>query len=513
MTLQFDVGHGADALAINQFEDALSGTYWSSGWDASPGTNSLEVDVTAGNGYLNDSTVSTGATQTLDFSTDVDSTYPRKAIIYVDGNGVQKSVGNTASALPDGEVRFRTYDPTPPASISGVVVAEVWIGAGATDVTTDDIRDRRVANMGAGGVGIVHVQSSEPSNPDIGDNWLDTDNGVYKAYADLGNGAAWHPIPPVQVTDEAVTFIESDVSVSTTSGIQVKNDTIQLVDYTVINDGEDGTKQPVHSSWGDWNIGNSSDATFTAQQGTVLSGNYTMEFEAASGKPYAKSYRDSGIADDLRLILYAGSDTGNTSDSWRVGISDGGGTSIGQLYFYDSGAIEWYNGSFNTVRSSWSAQTEYQVKFDFDFANDNVDIIINGVNEGTYATRYSVSNFGDLFISNDTSNSGATRSIFWDDIHEVPDPLPTSGSATVSWGSPTELDSWDLATYHRTLDNESVTIDVVDGAGNTLFSNISKNFDISTVSDSTNVALKANLSRSSTSNNPTCDYLARRYVR
>lgn len=47
----------------------------------------------------------------------------------------------------------------------------------------------------------------------------------------------------------------------------------------------------------------------------------------------------------------------------------------------------------------------------------------------------------------------------------------------------------------------------------TLFSNIPQNFDISTISPTQEVWLKVNISRVSTSNIPTCDYIARRYVR
>ena len=102
-----------------------------------------------------------------------------------------------------------------------------------------------------------------------------------------------------------------------------------------------------------------------------------------------------------------------------------------------------------------------------------------------------------------------------DKIHwiELVDGL--SGSAIVEWdtGVPSDIKSWDLATYQATLDGETVTVDILDGNDSVLHSDVSQNFDISTVANTKNVKIKANLSRASTSNNPTFDYAARRWVR
>jgi len=91
----------------------------------------------------------------------------------------------------------------------------------------------------------------------------------------------------------------------------------------------------------------------------------------------------------------------------------------------------------------------------------------------------------------------------------------TSGDALVSFdsGAPADIDSYDLATFQRTLDGEAVTVDIEDGNGNVLFSDISPDFDISTIDTSKNVKLRANLSRADTANNPTLDFAARRFTR
>jgi hypothetical protein len=159
MPYDVDIGDGADALGQNQLSDALDGTYWVSGWDATLGTGDLEVDIAFGEGAIDGTDVSTGSTQTIDFTGDPDSTDPRKAVIYVDSGGtVQKSLGTPQPVDPTGEIRFRTWNPSPPASVAGVVIAEVWLEAGATKLVSDDVRDRRLSNTAAA--------NATPNEPD-----------------------------------------------------------------------------------------------------------------------------------------------------------------------------------------------------------------------------------------------------------------------------------------------------------------------------------------------------------
>ena len=147
MPLEKQIGDAATALSQNQYVDALDGTYWVSGWDATIGTGDLEVDIAPGEGAINTGSVETAETQTVDFTGDVDADDPRKAVISVDDTGtVQKTLGDPVAAAPVGEVRERTFDPAPPTNAPGVVVAEVWIGAGATALVSADVRDRRVGN-------------------------------------------------------------------------------------------------------------------------------------------------------------------------------------------------------------------------------------------------------------------------------------------------------------------------------------------------------------------------------
>jgi hypothetical protein len=73
---------------------------------------------------------------------------------------------------------------------------------------------------------------------------------------------------------------------------------------------------------------------------------------------------------------------------------------------------------------------------------------------------------------------------------------------------------WDAATYQQTLDSETVQVDVQedDGSGwTTIATDVSRGQDI-TADPESRVRFKVTLERSDTSNNPTLDAIARRWV-
>jgi len=149
MGLDVDIGDGADALTINQLQLALSSTYHVSGCALSLGPNALEVDVASGTVVVDDTSVSFGGA-TADLSTDVDPDDPRKVVLSIDSNGsLVTTAGTPATAKPTNEIRFRTFDPAPPADPPGVVVGSVWLAAGASSLESADLRDRRVSNDAA----------------------------------------------------------------------------------------------------------------------------------------------------------------------------------------------------------------------------------------------------------------------------------------------------------------------------------------------------------------------------
>ena len=166
MPLEKQIGDAATALSQNQYVDALDGTYWVSGWDATLGTGDLEVDIAPGEGAINTGSVETTETQTVDFAGDPDADNPRKAVISVDDTGtVQKTLGDPTPADPEGEARERTFDPSPPTNAPGVVVAEVWLAAGASELVSEDVRDRRVSNNAVSAAGDALGFEEDPNSP------------------------------------------------------------------------------------------------------------------------------------------------------------------------------------------------------------------------------------------------------------------------------------------------------------------------------------------------------------
>jgi len=313
---------------------------------------------------------------------------------------------------------------------------------------------------------------------------------------------------PVRVTEEASTFAEPNVTITQTNTEKV-NGSIALKSPEIIDDVEDGDTTTKSTNWDGWNSFN---ASVTAQQNTVISGSHTLECSVSNANGNVSAQNSNGTTKDLDVTIQIGSDTGNSGDKIGIDIQGPSGTnSIGLLSFNDGGGDVDFNGS--RVLTSWSANTNYSVSFNFDFATDEVNITINGSDKGTFAFTDSSTNWGLLVINNDTSSSGNTRSVFIDDV--IAGKNATFGDVLTKFdsGAPADIDSYDLATFQRTLDGETVTIDVEDSSGTVLKSDISKDTDISDIATSTDVQLRANLSRNDTANNPTVDYLARRFVR
>jgi sugar lactone lactonase YvrE len=88
-----------------------------------------------------------------------------------------------------------------------------------------------------------------------------------------------------------------------------------------------------------------------------------------------------------------------------------------------------------------------------------------------------------------------------------------SGTATITFDPRKQVYSWDIATYQKSPDNETVTVNVEDSGGNSILSNITRNEDISSISENENIKISVDLDRGDVTNNPTLDYVARRFVR
>lgn len=154
MTELVQDGYGIQAQDINQL---LRGSAFAviDGCQVTASSTSMAVDVASGNVRFNGNTVSVSQQTGVPLDA-ADSTNPRKDIVFVDSTGtVQTMAGTPEAAQPSGQTHRQTFRPSPPdtANTDAVVLAEVWIPAGAADVADSDISDRRRMNSQSGGGG------------------------------------------------------------------------------------------------------------------------------------------------------------------------------------------------------------------------------------------------------------------------------------------------------------------------------------------------------------------------
>ena len=313
----------------------------------------------------------------------------------------------------------------------------------------------------------------------------------------------------VRVTEESITFEESNITV-TNNQTTINDGSVGLVDLTVIDDFEDGDITTLSNKWDGWT---GDTGALKAQTGTVISGVYSGELSAPNAVTSISTTRDSITATDrVALLLRSDNQTGDASDLFDVRLS-ASSTFIDNINFTDDGNI---TVGGNDV-STWSANTTYLVEIkNIDYSNDTYDLAVDGsIIASDVSFSNSASGIDTLSIRNITANSNQSRNLYIDDVQVGGPQSTTNGDVLVQWdeGTPDDIDSWDLATYQRTLDGETVTVDIEDSTGTVLKSDVSKDTDISDIAASTDVQLRANISRNNTSNNPTLDYAARRFTR
>jgi len=113
------------------------------GLNVTPGTG-LTVDVASGFAMIDGRPYR--KTSSTNISLDpADATNPRKDLIYFkNDNTINKITGTPEAALPNTQTGVFTIKPRPPSLPSNSIpLAEVWVAANATSLTSGDIFDRR----------------------------------------------------------------------------------------------------------------------------------------------------------------------------------------------------------------------------------------------------------------------------------------------------------------------------------------------------------------------------------
>ncbi|WP_256394123.1 hypothetical protein [Natronoarchaeum rubrum] len=150
MTFDVKNENGAAALDINSLTKLLDGygvvLSDGSGCEVTAGSG---MDVAVANGaVLIDGSSASIASTTVTIPT-ADADHPRKDIVYIDSAGTPTvAEGVPGEARPRGETGRNTYHPEPPdlSATEAVPLAEVWVPAGASEITAGDISDRRVSS-------------------------------------------------------------------------------------------------------------------------------------------------------------------------------------------------------------------------------------------------------------------------------------------------------------------------------------------------------------------------------
>ena len=133
----------------NRTFEALQGTYVDNGVEVSTDGADMTLDVASGTVVQDNEEHGIGATTVTVPDNNEDN--PRKDIVYVDDTQ-SVAVATGASDSPDPELEkvdsvFDTARPSPPSLVNQddvVVLAEVWVEAGATEITSEDLEDRRL---------------------------------------------------------------------------------------------------------------------------------------------------------------------------------------------------------------------------------------------------------------------------------------------------------------------------------------------------------------------------------
>jgi len=214
-----------------------------------------------------------------------------------------------------------------------------------------------------------------------------------------------------------------NITTGTRGNIKLLQSSSSFITSDLIDDFETG------SIAGDWSgiTGN-----FTAQTGTVLSGTYSGQLTAANEFSYV---RQSGLGDVQKSFIaniQIGSDTGNPND---VGFQFTMGTNsqdeICEIRFEDSTGNVTTNQGANDTGFDWSPGTQYTIIVIPDYSANEYELKINGTSVGVFPFRSGNPTGIDTFdIEQRTSNSGATRELYVDDIRIGDTGYPSSGDVT-----------------------------------------------------------------------------------
>lgn len=291
-----------------------------------------------------------------------------------------------------------------------------------------------------GGSGYDDVQDTEPSNPSIGDTWLDTSDGdaAGKIYADLGNGADWQVLPVqdelqngrtrellMLLQDKPVPEVQDPINQqsSLSKYVEKVSGDYQISDGITIEDMEDGDTNIANADYDGW-IKDSLADSFAAVSSSALAGQYSLLMKnTASGNSngeYSASRTSTKQINGLELLIQlqnVDTDSYNYAD---VRLQDGNQTTFVSFFLRDDpdGTID-VNGTTDT---GYSDGVTYKIRiFNIDYSAEMFDYELVKNSDGTVVSsasgigfNNSVSSFRDLELKQSVSNGEMYG--YYDDI-------------------------------------------------------------------------------------------------
>jgi hypothetical protein len=280
--------------------------------------------------------------------------------------------------------------------------------------------------------------------------------------------------------DAAQTFTESGLSI-TSNKTKINSGSVEL-DYI------DGTA----ASWSNLS---STDVVYGESKGVIINPNTDL-----SGVEFTGDENNGGGGAKAEAVAIV-----RASDNTQVGEITG---------------IRLDGGKTHTIEANLSAGTKYYLS-----AHSDDDYRAAEASSPSYPyTSADIDITGGVSHAHpeDGSSVSETTNTAWL-FEQVKGLVPSnSGSATLEWGYPTDIYEWDVATFTRTLDGETVDVYIAystDGgstwsrtnSGNPVTRNYSLSDD-SNISPSDDVRIEAEISRQDTSNNPTLDSAYRSWL-
>lgn len=298
----------------------------------------------------------------------------------------------------------------------------------------------------------VYAQDAKPTDTRDGVLWVDTADPARTVYVYSVDSAQFERVSPetsISRTDSAVSFTESDVTLGH-SGTKVANGYLQLLDQYL---GSTASRPADNSTF-----------TNSGERGIYFKPN-----KAHQGVRFTLS----GNNDGSMTTLYVRTKAGTLLDSVTVNGTPGE-------------VIEFTN-------LNLTVGNEYSVSGDAGGAS------FTAGNTSNAAYPYT-SGYVDITAYYNTGNYSATSSnaFIISDVEVFEQEPQTSGTTTIEFPSPPDINAWDVATFIKHVHGGTAEVDVIDGAGNVKISNISRGHDISALNPGTNVGFQVRLTRPTT---------------